>query len=53
MRGEVLAGEEVGFYPIADGRWRILVGTLAVAELDLRAQTIVSIDVHIDVPTLH
>ena len=51
--GQVLAGEDVGLYPIADGRWRILVGTLAVAELDLRAQTIVSIDVHIDVPTLH
>lgn len=51
--GQVLAGEEVGFYPIADGRWRILVGTLAVAELDIKAQTIVSIDVHIDVPTLH
>jgi len=51
--GQVLAGEDVGFYQIGDGRWRIHVGMLAVAELNLAEHSISSIDVHMVVPTLH
>lgn len=51
--GSVLAGESVGLYPIAQGRWRIHVGMLAVAELDQRTQRIEPIDVLIHPPTLH
>jgi transposase InsO family protein len=51
--GNVLIGEPLGLFPVAEGRWRIHVGMLAVAELDLRIQRIEPIDVLINPPTLH